>query len=119
MAELDAAIPGATHTDIGGLSVDEASAGDARIKRIVYPPGWKWSTDMAPVTGTTSCQHVHVGFIAQGAMDISYDDGRTIQLRAPGFAVLEPGHDGWVVGDESVVFIQVDVGTETQARFGL
>ena len=96
MAELDAAIPGATHTDIGGLSVDEAAAGDARIKRIVYPPGWRWSTDMAPVTGTSSCQHVHVGFIARGAMDISYDDGRTSSCGPPASPSSTPATTaGW------------------------
>jgi hypothetical protein len=33
--------------------------------------------------------------------------------------VVEPGHDGWVVGDETVVVVQVDLGPDTVDCFGL
>ena len=54
MSGLEGAIAGATRTDVGGLTVDEMQAGEARVKRVIYPPGWRWSTHMAPVTGTSS-----------------------------------------------------------------
>jgi uncharacterized protein YcbX len=119
MGHLEDPIPGATRTVIGGLTVDEVSAGTARVKRVIYPPGWVWRNDMQAVTGTDSCQHVHVGFIAQGTMIVEFDDGCTTEYQAPTAVVTEAGHTGRVVGDEAVVLIQVDCGKDTETLFGL
>jgi hypothetical protein len=119
MAGVADPIEGAKHTAVGGVQVDEVPAGRARVKRVTYPPGWRWSTNMQPVTGTEWCMHAHVGFIAQGAIAVAYADGCTEEFRAPAAVVIEPGHDGWVLGDEDVVLIQVDCGPDTVARLGL
>ncbi|NNE12781.1 MAG: hypothetical protein HKN41_11130 [Ilumatobacter sp.] len=112
-------MPGAKHTEIGGLTVDEVAAGNGRVKRVIYPPGWRWQDHMPAVTGTDSCEHAHVGFIAQGSMVVRFEDGCEVTYTAPAAVVVEPGHDGWVVGDEPVVLIQVDAGHDTVDRLGL
>ncbi|HTH26181.1 MAG TPA: hypothetical protein VL919_13780, partial [Vicinamibacterales bacterium] len=38
---LLAPIKGATAREIGGVRLDVASAGAARVKRMIYPPGFK------------------------------------------------------------------------------
>ena len=38
---------------------------------------------------------------------------------APHIVVIEPGHDAWVVGDESAVLIQFDFASDTLATLGL
>ncbi len=119
MSRLEDPVPGATHTSIGGLTVDEVAAGIGRVKRVIYPPGWDWRQEMQPVTDTEWCEHAHVGFIAQGEMAVEFSDGRTTTYRAPCFVVTEAGHAGRVVGDESVVLLQVDCGRETEDVFGL
>lgn len=119
MGALTDPIPGAKHTEIGGLIVDEVAAGGGRVKRVIYPPGWRWSDEMAEVTGTATCQHAHVGMIVQGTMVVRFDDGCETTFEAPAAVVLEPGHDGWVVGDESAVLVQVDAGSDTTERLGL
>jgi hypothetical protein len=119
MTRLEDPMAGATHTDVGGVSVDEVAAGRARVKRLVYPPGWRWSAQMAPVTGTERCQHAHVGFVAQGSIAVEYADGCVVEFHSPAAVVVEPDHDGWVIGDEPAVFIQVDCDTETVSRLGL
>ncbi len=119
MSALEEPLPDATRTVIGGLTVDELTAGTGRVKRVIYPPGWVWRDHMQPVTGTDWCEHVHVGFIAQGAMMVEFADGCQEEYRAPAAIVTEAGHAGWVVGDESVVLIQVDCGKDTEAVFGL
>ncbi len=119
MTNLEAPLPGATRTSVGGLTVDELAAGNSRLKRVIYPPGWVWREHMQPVTGTEWCRHVHVGFIAQGTMRIEFDDGCVEEYRAPAAVITEAGHAGWVVGDEAVVLIQVDCGKDTEAVFGL
>lgn len=110
---------GTAHTDVGGITVDEVPAGSARLKRLVYPPGWRWSTDMRAVSRTERCMHAHVGYLAAGSIEVGYADGCTERFDAPAFVVIEPGHDGWVVGDEPAVLVQVDHGVDTVARFGL
>jgi hypothetical protein len=119
MPRDDGPIEGATSSQVGGVAVDEVVAGSARLKRLVYPPGWRWSVDMRPVSGTERCMHAHVGYLVAGSIAIAYADGCTDRFDAPAFVVVEPGHDGWVVGDDRAVLVQVDHGIETVGRFGL
>ena len=119
MDPLLAPIEGAAHHEVGGLSVDVVKVGDGRMKRVVYPPGWRWSTHMKPVVRTESCLHAHVGFLARGVLQGVYEDGCEYEVRAPAFAVVEAGHDGWVVGDEAAVWVQWDSEEGTARRFGL
>jgi hypothetical protein len=119
VSDLEDPIDGAIQTTIGGVVVDEVPAGRARVKRVVYPPGWRWSVDMSPVTGTDRCQHAHVGFVVQGALAVEYEDGCKVEFYAPAPVVVEPGHDGWVIGDGSAVLIQVDCDADTVERLGL
>jgi hypothetical protein len=116
---LLAPMEGADHHEVGGLIIDIAKAGNCRIKRTVYPPGWRWSTHMRPVSGTEYCMHTHVGFLARGHIAGVYDDGCEYEEKAPTFAVVAAGHDAWVVGDEPAVFIQFDSEEGTARRFGL
>ena len=45
----------------------------------------------------------HVGTVISGQMAAKHNDG-TEQVFGPGDVyVIEPGHNGWVVGDEEVV----------------
>lgn len=119
MGDVGGPIEGAERTTVGGVAADTVIAGGARVKRLTYPPGWRWSTDMQPVVGTPLCTHAHVGFLAQGAIIIEYPDGCATEYRAPAVVVIEPGHDGWVGGDEDAILIQVDCAGDTVDRFGL
>ncbi len=73
--------------------------GEQAFARFVFEPGWKWSQDVAPITGTTSCQHRHLGFTISGSLHVRMDDGLELTI-GPGDAYeIPPGHDAWVVGD--------------------
>jgi hypothetical protein len=119
MADLLAPIPGAARSEVGGLTIDEVAAGDGRIKRVIYPAGWRWSEQMRPVSGTDLCQHAHVGFLVAGRMHVEHGDGTVSEYVAPAAVVVMPGHDGWVEGDEPAVLVQVDFGADTMRRMGL
>jgi hypothetical protein len=112
-------IEGADHRDVGGAQVDTVRAGNGRVKRAVYPPGFRWSTHMKPVSRTEHCMHAHIGFLARGHIQGEYHDGCRFEYIAPQVVVLEPGHDAWVVGDEEAVLIQFDSEEGTARRFGL
>lgn len=116
---LLAPIPGADSRKLNGVQVDVAAAGSGRIKRVIYQPGFRWSTHMKGTVGTDACMHAHVGFIARGRIHIQYGDGTTLEFVAPQVVAVEPGHDGWVVGDEPAVLIEVDFMGDTAATFGM
>lgn len=116
---LLAPVRGAEHRDLGHVRLDVGRAGNARIKRMIYPPGFRWSVDMKPVVGTDYCMHGHAGFLAKGEIHIEYPDGCVVEHKAPQIVSIDPGHDGWVVGDEPVVLIEVDFERDTVKMLGL
>lgn len=116
---LLAAVRGGTHRYVGHVRLDVGRAGAARVKRMIYPPGFHWAKDMKPVTGTELCMHAHVGFLARGEIHIEYADGCVVEHKAPQIVAIEPGHDGWVVGNEHVVMIEFDFEGDTVNRLGM
>jgi hypothetical protein len=116
---LLAAVKGAERRDIGHVRLEVGRAGEARVKRMVYPVGFRWSVDMKPMVGTDLCMHAHVGFLARGEIHIEYGDGCVVEHKAPQIVAIEPGHDGWVVGNEPVVLIEFDFESDTVRRLGM
>ena len=114
-----APMAGATHHEVGGVVIVMAPAGEGRVKRVIYPVGFRWSRDMKDVSGTPLCMHAHVGFLAKGSIHMQYGDGCVVEFTAPQVVVIDPGHDGWVVGDEPAVLIEFDFLGDTVRRFGL
>jgi hypothetical protein len=112
-------VNGARHMTFGPVEIDVGDVGDARIKRMVYPPGMRWSTDLQPLVGTARCEHAHAGFLAEGALHFEFEDGCVLEFTAPAIVEVEPGHDAWVLGDERAVLIEVDFETATISRLGL
>jgi hypothetical protein len=110
---------GADHREVGGVSIDTTRTANGRVKRVCYPPGFRWSTHMKPIVNTPLCMHAHVGFLARGRVRGAYADGCAFDLAAPRAVVIEPGHDAWVVGDEAAILIEFDFKGETALRFGL
>jgi hypothetical protein len=107
------------HREVAGVGLDAVRVGDCRIKRVIYPPGFRWSTHMKPLVGTDLCMHAHAGFLARGEIHIRYADGCTLEYVAPQVIAVEPGHDGWVVGDEPAIVIEFDFERETASRVGM
>src|SRR6266496_2199615 len=116
---LLADVKGAVHRYVGHVRLDVGRAGAARVKRMIYPPGFRWSKDMKPVTGTELCMHAHVGFLAKGEIHVEYADGCIIEHKAPQIIAIDPGHDGWVVGKEPAVMIEFDFEGETVEKLGM
>ncbi len=114
-----APIPGAEHHEVAGVQIDISPAGQGRVKRVIYPAGFRWSKDMQAVSGTPFCEHAHVGFLVSGAIQMLYRDGCVVEFTAPQAVVIDPGHDGWVMGDQPAVLIEFDFLGETVKRFGL
>ena len=114
-----APVRGAERRELGHVVVEVGKAGDARIKRMIYPPGFHWEQDMKPVTGTSLCMHAHVGFLVSGEIHIEYADGCVVEFKAPQVVAIDPGHDGWVVGKQPAVLVEIDFERDTITRLGM
>ena len=119
MDPLTAPVRNAEHREVAGVKIDLAAAGNGRIKRVIYPVGFRWSRDMKPISGTDRCQFAHVGFLLKGQVHVEYADGCTDEFAAPQAVTILPGHDAWVVGDEPAILVEFDFQGETAQRFGL
>lgn len=82
-------------------------AGGITFGRATLEPGWKWSECLKPFVKTENCEAQHTQYHVWGRLMVRMDDG-TEQLFGPGdVAVIPPGHDSWVVGNEPVIVIDV------------
>ena len=85
--------------------VELVKIGGAAIGRVVFQPGWKWSTCVKLLANTKSCEAAHFGYQISGTMRIRMDDGTEKECNGGEVAFVPPGHDAWVVGNEPVVII--------------
>ena len=79
--------------------------GDTEIGRLVFEPGWRWSTDLKPIAGTDSCEAPHFQYHLSGRLAIRMDDGSEFVAEPGDVTSLPSGHDAWVLGDEPVVVV--------------
>lgn len=85
--------------------VQLARVGSLTVGRGILEPGWRWSTDVRQLTDTRSCQIHHQRLLLAGRFRVEMDDGETAEFVANDVFDVPPGHDGWVVGDETVVIL--------------
>ena len=83
------------------LMLDELPVG-----RAVYEPGWRWTTAMPAIAGTTTCQLHHFGYAISGLMHVVTDDGQEVDILPDSIYEIPAGHDAWVVGDEPWITVE-------------
>jgi mannose-6-phosphate isomerase-like protein (cupin superfamily) len=77
----------------------------AQVGRITVKPGWQWTRDVKPVAGTELCMAPHQQYQLSGRMHVRMEDGTEFETGPGDITSLPPGHDAWVVGDETVVAV--------------
>jgi quercetin dioxygenase-like cupin family protein len=93
------------------VSVDEVTAG-----RVTLEPGWRWSEAIKPIAGTDSCEVQHTGYVVSGRMRVVMDDGSEQEIGPGDVYVIRPGHDAWVIGDETYVGVDFSSDMERFAK---
>jgi hypothetical protein len=84
---------------------DILKIGGGEVGLLVFEPGWRWSDDVRPIAGTSSCEAPHFQYHVSGRLAIRMDDGTEL-IAGPGDVTSLPsGHDAWVVGDEPVTVV--------------
>jgi hypothetical protein len=91
----------------GTGKADIVNLGQVTMMRTTLPSGWKWSTDVKPIAGTESCQAPHLGYVLSGRMHVVMDDGTAEDFGPGDLMMAAPGHDAWVVGNESYVGLDI------------
>ena len=76
------------------------------VGRATYEPGWRWTTDMPDIAGTSTCQLHHLGYSISGLMHVVTDDGQELDIHPESVYEIPSGHDAWVVGDEPWVTVE-------------
>lgn len=85
--------------------VEILKLGNIVIGKATLEPGWSWSKCVKPLVNTDRCQAPHTSVIISGRMRVKMDDGSEIEGGPGDTAIIPPGHDAWVVGDEPCVSI--------------
>jgi class 3 adenylate cyclase len=78
--------------DLGGLTVSHD----------MHEPGWRWSTHIRQLVGTTWCEVRHIGVILRGRMHFLLEDGTEFEVEPLSLIDVPAGHDAWVAGDDTV-----------------
>jgi len=97
-------VPDETRTFEKG-KVEVVKVGGTTIGRAVFQPGWRWSSHVKPIAKTKSCEAPHLQYQVSGTLHVVMDDGTERDVKAGDVALIPPGHDAWVVGNEPVVAV--------------
>ena len=92
---------GRTTTLLDGSTRLVSAIGATWIGRGVYRPGWRWSSHVGPMTGSSS--QAHAGYVVSGAMVVLSSDGIESVVSAGQAWYSGPGHGAWVSGSEPCI----------------
>jgi class 3 adenylate cyclase len=95
------------------MRIETIGLDEARIGHCRFDAGWRWSTNVGPIMGATSCPIRHVGYSIAGTIHVEMDDGQTMDIGPNSVFEIPPGHDKWVVGDEA--WVTIDWGASARA----
>ena len=86
--------------------LDLVNIGGGSVGRFELEPGWKWSESVKPIANTEWCEAPHFQYSISGRLHVVMSDGKEFDVGEGEVAVLPPGHDAWVVGNQP--FIGID-----------
>jgi hypothetical protein len=87
--------------DLGRFDLIRAAG--MTIGRAEYEPGWRWSEHVGKAIGQSLCPAPHFGMVLSGRNRVEMADGTFVDLRPGDIFEIGPGHDSWVLGDETYV----------------
>ena len=67
--------------------------GGGEVGRLVFQPGWRWSTDVKPLAGTEWCEAPHFQYHVAGVLRIRTSGGEEFDARPGQVTTLPSGHD--------------------------
>ncbi len=89
------------------MKAEVVTVGDTKIQKVTAEAGWQWSKHLKQTAGTESCEKTHRIYMLSGKIAARTNDGEELEFGAGDCGVIPPGHDGWTVGDESAVWLEI------------
>ena len=89
------------------LKMEIISAAGVKISKVTAEPGWQWSKHLKPAVKTESCEKHHLIYMISGKLASKMNDGGEMVLSPGEIGDIPPGHDGWVVGNETAVWLEL------------
>src|SRR5262249_17432847 len=100
-----------------GIVEELIEVGGFTLGRTTHDPGWRYSTDMAPLVGGGEwCETRHVGIVVQGKLLFMLRDGTQMEYGPDDVYEWPPGPDSVVPSDEPLITIDVS-GSRAWAGF--
>src|SRR5438046_2387310 len=90
-----------------GVVEELIEIGGFTFGKTTHEPGWRYSTDMAPLVGEEWCETRHVGIVVQGTLVFTLRDGTRMEFGPDDVYECPPGHDSLVTSDEPLITIDV------------
>jgi quercetin dioxygenase-like cupin family protein len=81
--------------------------GPYRVMKLEFEPGWKWSEHAKPEAQTDWCEALHLLYVLSGRHHAKMKDGTEVEYGPGDLVLIPPGHDGWTVGDEPAVMLDL------------
>jgi quercetin dioxygenase-like cupin family protein len=95
--------------------IEIVNLGKISIARVTLEPGWSWEKYVKPRANTKSCDVAHTSLILSGRARTIMDDGTVIESGPGDVAIVPPGHNTWVLGNEPCVILDFE-GIEEYIR---
>lgn len=93
------------HFEKGREEVFDTPVG--RIRRRILEPGFSWSIHVGAGQGKSWCDQTHFHVHLAGRFEFRTRDGRTFEAGPSYVSYVRPGHDGRVVGEDTVVLVDL------------
>ena len=97
--------PDETRQFQGNGHADVVEVAGRTIGKGTFEPGWRWSQNVKPITGTDTCEVSHLGYVISGRMKIEMEGGDTAEIGPGDVFAIPPGHDAEVIGSEPCVMV--------------
>lgn len=85
--------------------VELLNIGGGVVGIFILEPGWRWSLHVKQIAKTSLCENAHFYYQLSGHLAVKMADGTQFETAKSDVTTIPPGHDAWVVGDETVVLI--------------
>ncbi len=89
------------------VTMETIKAGKLVIAKVTVEPGWKWSQHNKPVVKTDHCEKHHLLYMVSGRIAARMAGGAEVEFGPGEIGNIPPGHDGWTIGNEPAVWLEL------------
>jgi len=87
---------------------ETVSLADVTVTRATLDPEWGVAESKTPRDESAFCRSTHRIYVVSGTLGLELDDGHRTELTSGDTAAIPPGHRGWTVGDERLVYLEFE-----------